>query len=83
MRVVKCIDLTTLSGDDTASNIMRLCYKARYPIREDIMEALKMADKGRVLKQCCAVVQWKVKPCTCKCSRGHSDRPRVKLLDGK
>lgn len=29
---VNCIDLTTLSGDDTAANIERLCYKAAHPL---------------------------------------------------
>lgn len=26
-RVVQCIDLTTLSGDDTETNVSRLCHK--------------------------------------------------------
>jgi deoxyribose-phosphate aldolase len=29
LRAVTCIDLTTLGGDDTASNIARLCAKVR------------------------------------------------------
>ncbi|XP_043296348.1 deoxyribose-phosphate aldolase isoform X2 [Cervus elaphus] len=45
LKAVTCIDLTTLSGDDTASNIQRLCYKAKYPIREDLLKALNMHDK--------------------------------------
>ena len=32
-RAVTCIDLTTLSGDDTESNVDRLCLKAAKPIR--------------------------------------------------
>jgi len=27
LRAVTCIDLTTLAGDDTMSNVQRLCYK--------------------------------------------------------
>lgn len=46
------IDLTTLSGDDTASNVQRLCYKAKYPIREDLLKALNMHDKGNVAVSC-------------------------------
>ncbi|XP_060269347.1 deoxyribose-phosphate aldolase isoform X5 [Ovis aries] len=46
LKAVTCIDLTTLSGDDTASNVQRLCYKAKYPIREDLLKALNMHDKG-------------------------------------
>nr|XP_040136890.1 deoxyribose-phosphate aldolase isoform X6 [Ictidomys tridecemlineatus] len=46
LKAVTFIDLTTLSGDDTFSNIQRLCYKAKYPIREDLLKALNMHDKG-------------------------------------
>uniref|UniRef100_A0A8C0GMU0 deoxyribose-phosphate aldolase n=1 Tax=Chelonoidis abingdonii TaxID=106734 RepID=A0A8C0GMU0_CHEAB len=46
LRAVTCIDLTTLSGDDTPSNIHRLCYKAKHPIREDLLRAMNMHDKG-------------------------------------
>ncbi|XP_062050873.1 deoxyribose-phosphate aldolase isoform X2 [Lepus europaeus] len=46
LKAVTLIDLTTLSGDDTASNVQRLCYKAKYPIREDLLKALNMHDKG-------------------------------------
>ncbi|KAM6216295.1 deoxyribose-phosphate aldolase [Rhynchocyon petersi] len=46
LKAVTCIDLTTLSGDDTSSNVQRLCYKAKYPIREDLLEALNVHDKG-------------------------------------
>ncbi|XP_072855869.2 deoxyribose-phosphate aldolase isoform X1 [Pogona vitticeps] len=46
LRAVTCIDLTTLSGDDTPSNVGRLCYKAKHPIREDLLKAVNMHDKG-------------------------------------
>jgi deoxyribose-phosphate aldolase len=42
LRAVTCIDLTTLSGDDTPGNVQRLCAKARQPVRTDILEALGM-----------------------------------------
>lgn len=42
LKAVACMDLTTLGGDDTASNVGRLCYKAKYPIREDLLKALDM-----------------------------------------
>jgi deoxyribose-phosphate aldolase len=45
LKAVTCIDLTTLSGDDTAGRVRRLCAKARSPIRRDILEALGMADR--------------------------------------
>ncbi len=46
LRAVSCIDLTTLSGDDTVGNVRRLCAKAVRPIRDDILNALGVADKG-------------------------------------
>ncbi len=44
LRAITCMDLTTLAGDDTAGNVLRLCAKARRPVRDDIMEALGVAD---------------------------------------
>ncbi|XP_029442296.1 deoxyribose-phosphate aldolase isoform X2 [Rhinatrema bivittatum] len=46
LRAVTCIDLTTLSGDDTASNVHRLCFKAKRPIREDLLRAMDVHDQG-------------------------------------
>ena len=40
LRALSCIDLTTLSGDDTAGNVRRLCAKARHPLRTDLVDAL-------------------------------------------
>ena len=40
LRAITCIDLTTLSGDDTPGNVRRLCAKARRPLREDLERAL-------------------------------------------
>ncbi len=53
LRAVTCIDLTTLSGDDTAGNVQRLCAKAKNPIRKDILEALGMADQGLTVGAVC------------------------------
>ena len=39
-KAVTMIDLTTLSGDDTAGRVRRLCAKARQPIRADLLQAL-------------------------------------------
>jgi deoxyribose-phosphate aldolase len=41
-KAVACMDLTTLSGDDTAARVRRLCAKARQPVRADLLEALGM-----------------------------------------
>ncbi|MBC7812532.1 MAG: deoxyribose-phosphate aldolase [Burkholderiales bacterium] len=40
LKAITCIDLTTLSGDDTPGNVRRLCAKARRPVRQDILEKL-------------------------------------------
>ncbi len=40
LKAVTCIDLTTLSGDDTEGRVRRLCAKARQPVRADLIEAL-------------------------------------------
>ncbi len=44
LRAVTCIDLTTLSGDDTPGNVRRLCAKARQPVRQDILDALGVGE---------------------------------------
>ncbi len=40
LKAVTMIDLTTLSGDDTAGRVERICAKARQPVRLDILAAL-------------------------------------------
>jgi deoxyribose-phosphate aldolase len=40
LRAVTCIDLTTLSGDDTPGRVRRLCAKAKQPLRPDMLAAL-------------------------------------------
>jgi len=40
LRAITCIDLTTLQGDDTPGNVLRLCAKARNPVRQDLLDAL-------------------------------------------
>ncbi|MDR5826413.1 deoxyribose-phosphate aldolase [Caballeronia sp. LP006] len=42
LKAITCIDLTTLSGDDTTARVERLCAKARRPVRDDLLEALGM-----------------------------------------
>jgi deoxyribose-phosphate aldolase len=46
LRAITCIDLTTLQGDDTPGNVLRLCAKARSPLRPDLVEALGVAHLG-------------------------------------
>ena len=40
LRAITLMDLTTLSGDDTAGTVRRLCAKAIHPVRDDILEGL-------------------------------------------
>lgn len=44
LRAISCMDLTTLSGDDTEERVRRLCSKARQPIQHDLVQKLGIAD---------------------------------------
>ena len=44
LHAVTCIDLTTLSGDDTPGNVSRLCHKANTPVRQDLVKSLDVED---------------------------------------
>jgi deoxyribose-phosphate aldolase len=53
LRAITMIDLTTLSGDDTAGNVRRLCAKARNPVRQDLLDALGATDLGITVGAVC------------------------------
>jgi deoxyribose-phosphate aldolase len=53
LRAISCIDLTTLSGDDTPGNVKRLCAKAQQPVRKDLLEKLGMADSKLTVGAVC------------------------------
>lgn len=40
VNAIRCMDLTTLSGDDTPDRVRRLCAKARQPLADHIMAGL-------------------------------------------
>jgi deoxyribose-phosphate aldolase len=44
LRAISCMDLTTLSGDDTDERVRRLCAKARQPIQHELAEKLGVAS---------------------------------------
>ncbi len=46
LRAITCMDLTTLSGDDTDERVRRLCAKARQPIQRDLVEKLGIEQLG-------------------------------------
>lgn len=45
LKAVSLMDLTTLSADDTAGRVARLCAKARAPVRDDLLEALGWGER--------------------------------------
>jgi deoxyribose-phosphate aldolase len=44
LRAVTCIDLTTLSGDDTEARVRRLCAKARQPLDQQLVRQLRLEE---------------------------------------
>jgi deoxyribose-phosphate aldolase len=46
LRAISCMDLTTLSGDDTDERVRRLCAKARQPIQQDLVQKLGVEELG-------------------------------------
>lgn len=44
LRAISCMDLTTLSGDDTDERVRRLCAKGRHPIQQQLIEKLGIQE---------------------------------------
>jgi deoxyribose-phosphate aldolase len=44
LRAITCMDLTTLSGDDTDERVRRLCAKARQPLQAGLVQALGVEE---------------------------------------
>jgi deoxyribose-phosphate aldolase len=44
LRAISCMDLTTLSGDDTDERVRRLCAKAKHPIQQELVEKLGIQE---------------------------------------
>ena len=44
LKAISCIDLTTLSGDDTPGRVRRLCAKAKSPIKRDLVDSLDVEE---------------------------------------
>lgn len=53
LKAITVIDLTTLAGDDTPGRVRRLCGKALRPVRDDLLEALGVADMGVTVGAVC------------------------------
>lgn len=45
---VSCIDLTTLAGDDTSTNVERLCYRAIHPLDDEVLPEYNQVSCGAV-----------------------------------
>lgn len=44
LRAITCMDLTTLSGDDTEERVRRLCAKGRHPIEPELEKKLGIEE---------------------------------------
>src|SRR5215470_11045627 len=44
LRAITCMDLATLSGDDTDERVRRLCAKARQPLQQEFVEKLGVQE---------------------------------------
>ena len=44
LRAITCMDLTTLSGDDTDERVRRLCAKGRHPIQQELERKLGIEE---------------------------------------
>jgi deoxyribose-phosphate aldolase len=44
LRAIACMDLTTLSGDDSTDRVRRLCAKARRPLQDHLVKALGIEE---------------------------------------
>jgi deoxyribose-phosphate aldolase len=53
LHAIRCMDLTTLGGDDTIGTVKRLCAKARQPISQELAEALGIASLGITVGAVC------------------------------
>ena len=79
LRAITCIDLTTLQGDDTPGNVLRLCAKARQPVRQEILDALGMENYA--LKVGAVCVYHNLVPVAVEALRG-SDIPVAAVSTG-
>jgi len=61
-RIIQCIDLTALAGDDTETNVTRMCIKARQPLRQDFVDRLGLVNRPLTVGAVC-VYPNRVKNC--------------------
>src|SRR6266851_4679887 len=60
LRAISCMDLTTLSGDDTEERVRRLCAKARHPLQDDLVKRLGVEElTSRWPPSVCTTLLWR------------------------
>ena len=69
-----CIDLTTLSGDDTLANVNRLCFKAKNAVMPDLLKAMDVQDLGNVIIRHQHMRHVMRKPTFCICENKDADQ---------
>ena len=53
LKAIACMDLTTLSGDDSAERVRRLCAKARHPLQDSLIKALGIEELNLTVGAVC------------------------------
>ena len=53
LRSLSCMDLTTLSGDDSEERVRRLCAKGRRPLQQELVEKLDIQNLGIMVAAIC------------------------------
>src|SRR3989338_9136531 len=53
LRTVRCLDLTTLKGDDTPGRVKRLCDKALQPVGREALKKLGVGDLNLTVGAVC------------------------------
>ncbi len=53
LRAISCMDLTTLSGDDSAERVKRLCAKAKRPLQDHLVKALGIQELNLTVGAVC------------------------------
>jgi deoxyribose-phosphate aldolase len=53
LRAISCMDLTTLSGDDSDERVRRLCAKARQPVQQELAKLLGIESLGLQVAAIC------------------------------
>ena len=71
----------SIIGDDTASNVNRLCFKAQNPIRKDLVEAMGVQDLGITCGAVC-VYSSRVKDAVDALKRARSSVPVASVAAG-